>query len=390
MTNSILGSGMLALPYGVRTAGLGAIILLGIAAWLVKRSYYFLILSFHEDGDLSKPQLRYNHRHVAYTVFGQPGKIFVGVLARLLYIMLAGAWLELSAEALGSISYVFSPFSWVVLSALVVLMLVILVPNLNDMSWLGAIGILNTIIFVTTIMVVSIQCIIEHPQDSLDVLKYPIFKIEGIFITLPIYQLSMGCVFAISPVYCAMKDQSRFPWLMDLVYFIVTTGKIVFTLTAFIAFQDKTEDVISLNISSYVARTIVSVAIVTDKLITIPIVLYSTRREIQSQLSNYFGIKGYISDIALRILVTSALLSVSSAIAMVVPSFALLVSLIGSAFVYVLSMIIPLTCWAVLSKRKSVYDLVSAGVIMIASIIIIVGGLYSNIMRLKNVSYSYG
>jgi len=326
---------------------------------------------------------------VAYSVFGFSGEVVVGVMVTLLYIMIGAQFLSLCGEALESISSTVSHDAWIAISVLIVILLILAVPNMKDMSWLGAVGLFNTILCVVTIMLISVPEIAKDPRATLDgIAAWPIFNLDGFLLTLPMYMTSFGAIFAIPPLYNAMQNKSRFPLLMNLVYFLILVGKEIFTITAFAAFQSDTRDIVSLNIASYTWRAIISVSIAVDKLLTLPIVIYSTRRQIETQLlkcifDNRWHNERFL-NVILRVVVASLILTVSASIAILIPNIAIITSLTGTIFGFGISMIIPIISWFVLARRKSIYDSICALVILVISCIGIVGGLYSNILHIRN------
>merc|ERR1719317_467560 len=130
MINAVVGSGILSLPYGFRKVGLSAIVLLALTAWCSSKANKLMICAFHAGADMRKEQLRYNYMQVAYSVFGQPGAVLVGIMARFLYILVTALFLKLCGETLGSISPDFGNHSWIVLSGLTVLLITVAIPNL--------------------------------------------------------------------------------------------------------------------------------------------------------------------------------------------------------------------------------------------------------------------
>lgn len=387
MSNAVLGCGILVLPYGLRVAGLSAVFLLGFSAWSSSKAYKMLVCTFHHEADMTKRQLRYNYMQVAYAVFGLYGKIALGILIRLIYTMVTAQFLELCGETIASILPGLSQNGWTVVSALIVFLLVMAIPNLKDMSWLGAVGILNAILCIITILLISVREIAKDPHTTASgISTYPMFIPEGVFFTLPMYLYSFGATFAVPSVYYEMKDKSTFPMLMDLVFLVIFLGKLIFTVTAFAAFQSNTRDIVSLNIISYTGRAIISVSIALDKLLTLPLIIYSTRREIESQLLMLIGdcncLSTRVAVLFSRCIVTFFILIICSIIAILIPNFAILISLTGIV-VIIGTLIIPIICWFVLARRKSLYDLVCASVICVILSLGSVGGIYVNIVNFK-------
>merc|ERR1719370_2448652 len=67
--NSVVGAGILALPYGIRMGGLTAFPLMIHSAWAAMKSAQMLVACFWEDGDRLKKQVRFSYKHIACDTF---------------------------------------------------------------------------------------------------------------------------------------------------------------------------------------------------------------------------------------------------------------------------------------------------------------------------------
>lgn len=61
-------------------------------------------------------------------------------------------------------------------SALILLALIMLIPNLDEMAWLNGLGIINAVVCAVTICVVSVIKIVNKPEKlTADFLSYKFF-----------------------------------------------------------------------------------------------------------------------------------------------------------------------------------------------------------------------
>jgi len=161
------------------------------------------------------------------------------------------------------------------------------------------------------------------------------------------------------------------------VYITVGASKLVFTFLSFYAFQGKTADAVSLNIQVYSVRTLVSVSIVIDKLVTTPLFLYSPRLQLEAMLPMP---KSKLAKEVLRVGVSIFLLAVCVVLAMAIPNFAIFSSFVGSVFGMIFIFILPVVFWFRLTKKKSRLDIVLGLWIILTSLASVVGGFYQNLL----------
>jgi len=379
--NSILGTGILALPYAIRVGGLSALILMAHSAWATMKSSQLLVQCFYEDGDCSKKLVRFQYRHIACDAFSSCGWI-LDIMFNALYLVLTSVFLSLCAETLESISSLFSRAGWVLFSAGILLIIIIALPNLDKMAWLNLLGIINVFICAFTICVFSVMKIMYQPEElAAGFVSYKFFDWRGMLVAYNICAFSMGTLL-VSTFFCEMKEQHRFNELSRLVYITVGTSKLVFTFIAFFAFQGVTADSVSLNIKSYIGSAVVSISIVVDKLVTTPLILYPPRLELEALFpkpENNSCLK-LIFTCLYRFIVATFLLAICIALAVIIPNFAIFVSLTGSIFVMTFICILPVMFWLRLTKKKSRLDKIMGFWILLTSSLSMLGGTYQNLL----------
>jgi len=381
--NAIVGSGIIALPYAIRMGGLSALLLMVHSAWASMKSAQLLIKCFYPDGDYTKKQVRFNWSHVACDAFGPSGRILDMVFS-LAILTCCSIYLTLCAEALESISPVFAKRGWLLICATIMYILILLFPNLDKMSWLNGLGLLNVLVCAIAVIIVSLVKIIRYPgMLAAGFISYKIFEWRGVFVAYNIFTFTMGTIL-VQSVFCEMKDKFRFDELSRLVYITIVTLKLVFTLTAFFAFQGDCRDAVTLNIENDTVRMVVTISIVADKFLTTPLGLYPLRLQIESILPKpKIKMARKIFSYFYRLVIPIAILAVSIALSLSVPNFAILTSLAGSAFFAILLYILPVVFWYLLIRNKSKLDIAKGLWIIVISTLSLVGGMYQNLQIIQ-------
>merc|ERR1719193_1284777 len=160
--------------------------------------------------------------------------------------------------------------------------------------------------------------------------------------------------------------------MLGLVYLSVSIGKLVFMITVFYAFQSDTEVIAILNVNNIYLRGSLSVTIVLDELVSIPSWSYSNLVEMESfmvsnvkpSMSKY--LRRSVSGRSLLTFVASSLLLVPSVcMAVLVPDFWNYAVLISCVIYTPLTLILPNIQWLILAKRKPIWKVLIAIMIML-------------------------
>jgi len=334
-------------------------------------------------GTLQKKQVRFDFKHIACDAIGSSGYILDIAFSATILIVVS-IWLTLCAEVLESILSVFGRLGWLLVCGIIIIIQVLLFPSLDKLSWLNGLGLLNALVCVISVLVVSFIKIIKYPELlTAGFTSYKIFDWRGALISYNIYIFSMSTVMVPS-IFCEMKDKDRFNQLSRWIYITIVPFKLAFTLIAFFAFQRDTADAVTLNIESVTIRRLVSITIVVDKLLTTPLFLYPVRLQIESILPKPKAktIVKIILEYLYRSVILTILLGICISVALIVPNFAILTSLLGSIPVVILVLILPVVFWQILTRNKSKLDMAMGLWIIFTSAVSLVGGVYPNLQMI--------
>jgi len=157
--NNMIGTTIMALPYAMMEIGLSAPIVMLLTVASVYQSTIVMLETLHEDGDLSKPQLRYYYWHVSSAAFGKWGTVFMANFQRMSYLLDNGWALVLSSNSMGSVVEL-GNFNWLIIFCGIIVAECIFFPNQKALTWISIIGIFNTLVCCVTLIVIAAGIII--------------------------------------------------------------------------------------------------------------------------------------------------------------------------------------------------------------------------------------
>jgi len=264
--------------------------------------------------------------------------------------------------------------------ATIILIQILLFPNLEKLSTLNGVGILNMSVCVIVVLVVSFAKIAQNPGLLFaGFISYKLFDWRGALVANNICIFTMATLMVPS-IFSEMKDKGRFGDLSRLVFASTASLKVAFALIAFFAFQEDTEDVVTLNIDNVTVRNMVSISVVFDKLVTTPSLLYPVGLQIESMLPKpeAKALKGLYTNFN-RLIIFTVLLAICIALAMSVSNFAIFSSLVGSILYIPILYIFPVVLWNILASQKPKSDMAQGLWIIVTSAVSLVGGVYQNL-----------
>jgi len=385
MFNNMIGTTILALPYAMLEVGLSAPIVMVLTVASVYQSSIFLLESLHEDGNLSKRQLRYYYWHVSSAAFGKWGSVFMANFQRLAYLLDNGWALVLSSNSMDSVVNL-GNFYWIMIFCGIIIAECILFPNQKSLSWISMIGIFNTLVCCVTLIVIATMRAIGEKNlwNSFEGVGF--FDTKGFFVSFNIMVLSFCTILVIPNIYMEMEKKYQAKSLLYWGHMIPMVLKQVFMVIVFYAFQSETNEIAILSVDETYLRGVLAVTITVDKLVTVPLWLYPNRVEIEAAFWNNVKpttrktFKGNtMARNILTFMVSSSLLVPSIIIAYLVPSYWDCSVLIGSIIATPLQLLIPNIQWFILTKRKPIWKQVMAIGVFLLGLVCSVGGLFVTI-----------
>ncbi|KAF2289573.1 hypothetical protein GH714_037225 [Hevea brasiliensis] len=350
---SIVGTGILGLPFAFRIAGwfagLLGVILAGIATY-----YCMLLLVQCRDKQASQeltPETR-TYGDLGYKCMGKIGRFLTEFL---IFISQCGgsvAYLVFIGQNLSSI------FKWQDLNLSSIIFL--LVPIEIALSWIGSLSALAPFsIFADVCNVLAMAIVVK--EDVEKVLSGEFKFSDRTAITSNIGGLPFAGGMA---VFCfegfgmtlaleaSMRERGRFPNLLAKAFTGITLAYVFFGFSGYMAYGDQTRDIITLNLPHNWSTIAVQIGLCLGLVFTFPIMVHPVHEIVEGKLENsewyqklYYDDSGNTTIVGKfgRYVSRSILIIVLAFLASFVPGFGVFASLVGSTVCALISFVLPAT-----------------------------------------------
>lgn len=358
--NMVEGTGVLGLPYAVKQGGFVVIIGLALLAVISNYTGQILISCLYEkeakvenekdeNGKDVEIRVRSTYEDIGRACFPRFGGKVVIVVQIVELVFVSTLYLVLSGSLLIHVfpNYSISRRGWIAISALVVLPTVFL-QHLSHVAWLSLISSLALLTTLTGVTIFSI-----HVSEQWDIDKLDNCNIETLPVGVGIVLFSYAAHPLLPGIEESLQNRSKFSLVMNLTFFLVALTKIVFSITSYLSFSDKTQEVITNNLPGGFYRSVGCILLVINVLFSYAFPMFTVICCITTSVvtqyptlieSNYLG--PFLTFLRL-ILVLITLLA-----ALLIPHFALLMSFIGNLTGTFLVFIFPPLFYMMLHKGQ--------------------------------------
>ncbi|KAF8075581.1 hypothetical protein N665_1079s0006 [Sinapis alba] len=386
---SIVGTGVLGLPYAFRVAGWFAgslgVIIVGFA------TYYCMLLLIQ-----CRDKLESEEGQEESKTYGDLGYKCMGTKGRYLT-----EFLIFTAQCGGSVAYlvfigrnmssIFASYGFSMLS-----FILFLVPIEVALSWITSLSALSpfsifadicNIIAMCFVVKENVEMVIEGDfsfgdrtaiSSTIGGLPFAggvaVFCFEGFAMTLALEN--------------SMKDREAFPKLLAKVLAGITFVYVLFGFCGYMAYGDETKDIITLNLPKNWSAIAVQIGLCVGLTFTFPIMVHPLNEIIEQKLKRvdwlqkhqYSNETGSVSKYV--IFTTRTLLVVGlAAIASLVPGFGTFASLVGSTLCALISFVLPASYHlTLLGPSLSIWNKSVDVFIVICGLLFAVYGTYNTIV----------
>ncbi|OIT30683.1 PREDICTED: vacuolar amino acid transporter 1-like [Nicotiana attenuata] len=376
--NALSGVGILSTPYALSSGGwLSMILLLVIAcvtfytSLLIKRCMNFdpTIRSYPDIGDRA---------------FGKAGRILVSVFMNLELYLVATGFLILAGDNLHNllpeVNFGFwgltfgGKQSFVLIVALVILPTVLL-KNMSILAYVSASAVLASLVIIGSIFWTAMY-------DGIGFNKKGILVNWGGFPTsLSLYAFCY-CGHPVFPtLYTSMKNQKQFSKVMLLCFLFATTTYASIAAMGYSMFGSDVETQITLNLPTekFSSKLAIYTALIS------PIAKYALMMTpIVNRLEEHFQSYNDEGSSSFSPLIRTTLVMSSVIIALAIPFFGYLMSLVGAFLSVTASILLPCLCYLKISGtyKKLGFELVIIGLTVLMGLLILVTGTYTSLIEI--------
>ncbi|XP_073284541.1 amino acid transporter AVT1I-like [Primulina huaijiensis] len=368
--NALAGVGILSLPHAVSSGGWLSLIFF----FLVAASAYYTALLIQRCLDMDKNLRSYSD--IGGRAFGSKGRAIVSIATNIELYLVATGFLILEGDNLydlfPDIEYNIGGLvlggrkSFIVIIGFLILPTVWL-NNMSILSYISATGVMASFVLIGSVLWAAVF-------DGIG------FRGKGTFVNLKGFPIALSlyafcyCAHPVFPIlYNSMKDQKKFSKVMLVCFLVTTTSYAFMAVLGYLMFGSKVASQVTLNLPT--SKTSSKVAIYTT--LVNPFAKYALMlKPVISALENRLT---SCPNRGLSILIRTGLVLSTIIVAVAIPFFGYLMSLVGAFLSVSASIILPCVCFLKISGsyRRFGFEMMLIWVIVLVGCVILVFGTYT-------------
>ncbi|KAM7508002.1 hypothetical protein LguiA_018455 [Lonicera macranthoides] len=374
--NALSGVGILSISYALASGGWLSLLLLFIIA--TSTFYTGLLIKKCMDVD---PNIR-TYPDIGYRAFGTKGRIAISIIMNLELYLVATGFLILEGDNLynllpamgfkiGGIS-ISGRQSFVVIVGIIVLPTVWL-NNLSVLSYISASGVLASVIILGSILWAGAFDGIGFEE------KGELINWNGIPTAVSLYAFCY-CAHPLFPtLYTSMTNQRQFSKVLLLCFVFCTATYASMAVLGYLMFGSNINSQITLNLPTRMMSSRVAICVT----LVNPLAKYALMvTPIVNSIENRF--RCYCTKRPFSLLIRTILVTSTVVVALAVPFFGYLMSLVGAVLSVTASVLLPCFCYLKISGnyRRFGFELVIIGGIVVMGVLVLVIGTYSSLAQI--------
>ncbi|XP_036332005.1 putative sodium-coupled neutral amino acid transporter 10 isoform X1 [Rhagoletis pomonella] len=382
LANSIIGVGILAMPFCFQKCGIVlSVLLLIISNWITRISCHYLIKS-------SLLTRRKSLEFLGFHAFGASGKLLaelciIGYLfgTSITYFVVMGDLGPQITSKIFSLNAADFPHlrTWVMIAVTLFCILPLaMLKNVDSLSTVCAASIGFYVCLVVKIVLESEEHIVAH--DWVEKVEY--WRPAGILQCLPIFSMALSCQMQLFEVFESINNQSveKLNGIVRNATWICTFVYIAVGYFGYVAFCTQTfSGNILLNFSPSFGSDVIKIGFVLSVAFSFPLVIFPCRASIYSLLyrKGHTDNTAYIPETRFKV-ITICLVSCALCIALMIPSVELIIGLVGSTIGVAICIMFPAFCFRKIVKKDST-ERSLAQFIFVSGFCLMVLGTYANL-----------
>ncbi|ORZ19512.1 transmembrane amino acid transporter protein-domain-containing protein [Absidia repens] len=381
----IAGTGTLGLPFALKQGGWFGLFILFLSWFMSTYTAIILIKCLYATGN----KRLHNYKDVATVAFGALGgwvsfffNAWITLGAPVLYMVLSGQNLNQLCE--GTVGAIGDTY-WTIISCVIVAIPFVLVKNMKEVAFMSAFGAVATAIVV--IIVLAVSCVDQQHFTADDIAKHTHSPViwDQFPIALATISFSFGGNIVYPHVEASMKKPQDWP---KVVAAGLGTCAGLYFLTAipgYYIFGDDVKSPVYNSISNGVPKIIAIVLMTIHVITAAPILVTSFSLDCEEMANISVERFGKWGEFAIRACLRIAIMVFVGVIAVVVPNFSALMSLIGAFANCLLIFVFPVCFYFRLTgiRNKPFYELAWCALIVLLGLVGLIFGSWSAIDDLK-------
>ncbi|KAI8128687.1 hypothetical protein FF38_00310 [Lucilia cuprina] len=388
LANSIIGVGILAMPFCFQKCGIIlAILLLILSNWITRVCCHYLIKT-------SLLTRRKSFEFLGFHAFGTSGKLLVElcIIGYLLgscitYFVVVGDLGPQIVTKMFSLENEHRHLRTLLMCGVTLFCIIPLgmLKNVDSLSTVCTASIGFYVCLVIKIILESEKHIIDNDWTE----KVVYWQPGGVLQCLPIFSMALSCQMQIFEVFTSINNQSleklngivrNATWICTLVYIAVG-------FFGYVAFCTQTfSGNILMNLSASFSSDVIKIGFVLSVAFSFPLVIFPCRASLYSLLyrKGHTDATGYIPETRFKA-ITIFIVTFSLCIALMIPSVELVIGLVGSTIGVAICIMFPAACFRKIIKKDTT-ERNLAQFIVISGFCLMILGTYANLSAIDEKS----
>nr|GEW87780.1 amino acid transporter AVT1I-like [Tanacetum cinerariifolium] len=374
LSGTVLGIGILSVPYALATGGWFSLILLFVIASTT--FYTGLLIQRCMDAD---PTIR-SYPDIGDRAFGKTGRTIVSITMNIELYLVATGFLILEGDNLNNLfpDMVFDIYGYHIgaKSGFIVLVAIVILPTswLNSMSilsYISASGVLASLIIIGSILWAGAFDGIGFQE------KGTLVSWNGIPSAISLYAFCYGAHPVFPTLYTSMRNQRQFSKVLLLCFAFCTITYSLMAVVGYLMFGSRVDSQITLNlptdnISSRVAICTTLVTPITKYALMLTPIVNTIEARFQSSYNKRM----------LSFLIRTVLMISTAVVALSLPFFGYLMSLVGALLSFTASITIPCLSYLRISGiyRRIGIEMVIVWFVVLTGVVVTVVGTYVSLV----------
>ncbi|KAK3036623.1 hypothetical protein RJ639_030192 [Escallonia herrerae] len=370
------GVGILSVPYALAAGGWLSLILLLVIA---SSTYYTgLLIQRCMDAD---PNIR-SYPDIGEHAFGTAGRIVVSVTMNIELYMVSTGFLILEGDNLHNLipgmEFEISGITISGRQSFIVIVAIIILPtiwlnNMSILSYISATGVLASVIILGSILWAGAVDGIGFQQRG------SLINWNGLPTAVSLYAFCY-CAHPVFPtLYTSMRNQRQFSKVLLLCFVFCTVTYASMAVLGYLMFGSEVQSQITLDLPTNKISS--KVAIFTT--LVNPIAKYALMvTPIVNSIENRF--QSYYNKRSFSVLVRTTLVTSAVVVALAIPFFGYLMSLVGAFLSVTASILLPCLCYLKISgtHQRLGFELVTICGIMVMGVLVLIVGTYTSLVQI--------
>ncbi|KAK4417660.1 Amino acid transporter AVT1I [Sesamum alatum] len=371
--NALSGVGILSIPYALSSGGWMSLILF----FLIAGCTYYTGLLIQRCMDMD-PNIR-SYPDIGDRAFGAKGRAFVSIAMNFELYLVATGFLILEGDNIHTlfpnVEYEVGGLviggrqSFIFIVGLIMLPTV-WVDNMSILSYISASGVIASFVLIGSILWAgTFNDIGFHEKGTL-------LNWKGMPTAVSLYAFCY-CAHPVFPtLYTSMRNQKKFSKVLLLCFVFCTVTYASMAIFGYLMFGSEVQSQITLNLPTdkFSSKVAIYTALIN------PIAKYALMlRPVVDAIEDHFQLRTYYSLILRTTLVSSSVI-----VALILPFFGYLTSLVGAFLSVTTEILLPCFCYLKISGayRKIGLELVTIGFIVLMGLIVLVIGTYTSLLQI--------